>query len=235
MSLRLHIIQFAYNGIKIFNKKGHKLNRRNESKIEKLLEKTSLPLITGKGVFKDDSTRAIKSYLDNLLTQTKLKDLKGKRIVLDTANGATVHTSPAVFKKLGAELIQLGNRPNGKNINSKVGSQYTENLSKAVLKNQALLGIAYDGDGDRVVVVDEKGIVIPGDCLIGILALTLLKEGKLGASTLVITEQSNCGLDETIQRFGGKVSRVGIGDRQVLEGLLKSRRKFWRRIFGAFD
>jgi len=202
------------NGLKVFGKEGKKLKLEDEVEIESFLEKkkASSARVLSQIKKREDLEIYIK-FVKNLLP----KDcLKGWKIVVDTANGATVQTVHEVFKYFGSELINIGNEPEGININEGVGSEHPEKLVAVVKATQAHLGISYDGDGDRVLVCDDKGKVAPGDQLLGILALQGLREGKLKKKTLVTTIQSNGGLDWSLNAKGCQVVRVDVGDRNVL-------------------
>ncbi len=206
------------NGIKFFNKQGTKLTDLEELRIEEFLEgsgATNTPF----EVFVESCSSGRECYEKSIIKSFPNLDLKGMGIVIDSANGATYQTSPECLKKLGAELTCLGNQPDGQNINRGVGSQCPELMCKQVVELGAAIGIAHDGDGDRLVVCDEKGQVIDGDVLLYLLAAAELKAGDLVASTLVATQQSNLGLDRSIEALGGKVLRTDIGDRYVLEAL----------------
>lgn len=137
------------------------------------------------------------------------------RIVLDLANGAAVKTTPGVFQYWGAEMLLIGDRPDGLNINNAVGSECPAQLAEAVLKHGAHIGIAHDGDGDRLVVCDEGGTIVDGDIILALLGRYALKAGTLQSRTLVSTIHSNLGLDHAISDAGGQVDRVDVGDRNV--------------------
>jgi phosphoglucosamine mutase len=135
--------------------------------------------------------------------------------VLDLGNGATVKTTPGVFQHWGAEMLLIGDRPDGLNINDGVGSECPAQLAKAVLKHKAHIGIAHDGDGDRLVVCDEGGTIVDGDIILALFGRYALKAGTLKSGTLVSTIHSNLGLDHAIRHAGGQVDRVDVGDRNV--------------------
>jgi phosphoglucosamine mutase len=143
--------------------------------------------------------------------------LDGMKIVLDCAHGAAYKVAPAVFEELGAEVVKLGVSPNGININEACGALHPEAVRKAVLDNGAHMGIALDGDGDRVIVVDEKGVVVDGDHVMAICAKDLMKGGKLNGNTVVATVMSNMGLELAMERMGGRLLRTQVGDRYVVE------------------
>jgi phosphoglucosamine mutase len=200
------------NGIKFFGAQGLKLTDEQEARIEALLparreDNQRHPLPTADGVS------------DYLSSTEKLMPsrLAGWRIVLDTANGATVHTSGRVLRDFGAEVIAIGADPDGLNINDGVGSEHPEQLCAAVKQHGARLGIAHDGDGDRCVLCDERGEVLDGDEILTILALHALKQGRLAKNLLVVTQQSNLGVEAAVEAAGGRVVRTAIGDRYVIE------------------
>jgi phosphoglucosamine mutase len=155
------------------------------------------------------------SYINCLRSLMDKDCLSGWRIVLDLANGATVQTTPSVFQRWGAEILLIGDRPDGLNINDGVGSEYPAQLAEAVLKHGAQLGIAHDGDGDRLVVCDEDGNIVDGDIILALFGRYALKTGALKSGTLVSTIHSNLGLDHAVRDAGGQVDRVDVGDRNV--------------------
>jgi phosphoglucosamine mutase len=146
--------------------------------------------------------------------------LKGWRIVLDTANGAACLTSPEVLRGLGAEVVALGAEPDGRNINEGVGSEHPGRMCASVLATGARLGIANDGDGDRCVLCDERGEVLDGDEILTMLAVCALRRGTLANDVLVVTVQSNSGVDLAVKAAGGRVLRTPVGDRYVSERML---------------
>jgi phosphoglucosamine mutase len=148
--------------------------------------------------------------------------LEGLRIVLDTANGAAYRVAPAIFEELGAEVIQLGNHPNGTNINDKVGALYPGKVAEAVQEFRADLGISLDGDADRVILVDEKGQIMNGDHILGICALHMKKKGLLKGNTLVTTQMSNFGLERKMTEAGIKLVKTGVGDKYVVEEMRRN-------------
>ena len=202
------------NGIKLFDHSAHKLDEAQEILIESFIDKepepsVDFPLANSHPL--DASVSYIK-YLRSLMDQDSLSDW---RIVLDLANGAAVKTTPRVFQYWGAEMLLIGDRPDGLNINNAVGSECPAQLAEAVLKHGAHIGIAHDGDGDRLVVCDEGGTIVDGDIILALLGRYALKAGTLQSRTLVSTIHSNLGLDHAISDAGGQVDRVDVGDRNV--------------------
>ena len=205
------------NGIKFFGPSGMKLSDAQEAAIEACLpEQAVSPFIRPLPVLEGAS-----DYLD--ATQAILPNgcLRGWHIVLDTANGATCSTSPAVLRALGADVVGIGDSPDGLNINASVGSEHPEQLAQRVLQTGASLGIAHDGDGDRCILCDERGAILDGDEILVILASHALRENKLSARTLVVTVQSNLGVDQAVSVAHGLVSRTQVGDRYVIERMLE--------------
>jgi phosphoglucosamine mutase len=216
---------FQDNGIKFFFKDGFKLPDEMELKIEDLIESGKIdslrPIATevGKAYRIDDAAGRYVVFLKS--TFPKDLDLTGMKIVLDCANGAAYKVAPAVLEELGAEVITIGVKPNGTNINDGCGSLYPKVMSKLVKEHQADLGIALDGDADRVIFCDEFGNVVDGDQIMAICAIDLLKHKRLKKNTLVATVMSNMGLDIAMRRAGGKVIKTAVGDRYVVEEMRK--------------
>jgi phosphoglucosamine mutase len=203
------------NGIKFFGPGGVKLTDDEELAIER-----ALPEAVAAGAAAMGREDAAAAYVAGAAALLPAGSLAGWRIVLDTANGATCVTSPAVLRALGAEIIGIGDAPDGTNINTGVGSEHPEALAARVLAAGARLGIAHDGDGDRCVLCDELGGVLDGDEILTILATHALAAGALVEDTLVITVQSNLGVDAAIAAAGGCVERTAVGDRYVIERML---------------
>ncbi len=210
----------ADNGIKFFGAGGVKLTDAEEFRIEELLPPAVRPAPGPAGLPVMD---ACAGYVTAAARLLPAQALRGWRIVLDTANGATSATSPAVFRELGAEVIGLGDQPDGRNINAGVGSEHPGQLAARVRASGARLGVAHDGDGDRCVVCDERGVVLDGDEVLTLLATHALAHHALANRTLVATVQSNLGVDAAVVAAGGRVVRTSVGDRYVIEGMAKER------------
>lgn len=209
------------NGIKIFSGDGYKLPDAVEEQLEELVlaDVDQLARPTGGGVGNvEHRPEALDLYIDFVTTTTK-QDFRKMKIVLDCANGAAFEAAPRVFRRLGAEVITLYNKPNGVNINVDCGSTHPEALQKAVLEHGAHLGIANDGDADRVIAVDEKGQIVDGDFIMAICGINMLEKGKLPQNTLVSTVMSNLGLHLAFKKAGGKIITTQVGDRYVLEAM----------------
>ncbi|WP_438483471.1 phosphoglucosamine mutase [Oleiharenicola lentus] len=206
------------NGIKFFGSNGIKLTDSDESQIEHLLPVS--PSVLSDEDRLAQKTDALATYLELTGALLPPDSLQNWKIVLDTANGAACVSSRTVLENLGAELTLIANQPDGQNINADVGSQHPEKMSAAVKTVGARLGIAHDGDADRCILCDENGDVLDGDEILTLLALRALKQKQLEKNTLVITVQSNLGVDAAVQAAGGRVSRTDVGDRYVIERML---------------
>ena len=212
---------FLDNGIKIFNEDGEKISRQIEKRIEKYASTHLSPVETskiGKAYrFDESGPRYIEFCKSTVPSDISFSSL---RIVIDCANGACYKVSPVIFQELGAEVITLGDNPDGYNINQECGSTYPEIIKDAVIKHRADYGIALDGDGDRVILVDDKGNVLDGDDLLYILAFA--NPNRSGAwSGVVGTHMSNLGFEEGIKKLGYKFARADVGDKHVSEMLSK--------------
>ena len=201
------------NGIKFFDRSGSKLADQIEAKIESVLGKT-VESTNGAGRVIEDF-EAKESYIQNLLKSLD-GDLRGIKIVVDCANGAASFVAPDVLKRAGAEVVAISASPNGLNINDNCGSTHLENLIAAVKEEGADIGIAHDGDADRVLAIDDKGSVIDGDFILGILA----QDMELPTKTVVGTVMTNLGLIKALEEKGIKFIATDVGDRYVLEEML---------------
>lgn len=217
--------QYQDNGIKFFSRSGLKLPDEMELKIEEFIFENQDPSHrptaseVGKAYRVDDAIGRYVVFAKN--TFPKELTLDGLRIAVDCANGAAYKVAPAVFYELGAEVIPLGVKPDGENINRDCGALHPERLAAAVRESGAHAGFALDGDGDRCIMVDEKGNILDGDHMLAVSAASMLRQGTLRGNTVVATIMSNSGLEEAIERAGGKVIRTAVGDRYVVEEMLK--------------
>jgi phosphoglucosamine mutase len=217
---------YADNGIKFFRADGYKLDDKIESKIENLVFSGEIENIRpiageiGKAVRIDD---ALGRYIEFAKASfPKNLTLEGLKIVLDCGHGAAYKSSPCVLSELGAEIIVYGNQPDGKNINENCGSMFPETLCRKVVEHKAHLGIAHDGDADRVLLCDEKGKLIDGDDVMAIASLDMIVQKALAEKTLVTTVMSNAGLEVAIKNAGGKIIRTAVGDKNVIDEMLKN-------------
>ena len=213
------------NGIKFFAADGFKLPDTDELRIEKLIASGELseakvaPDDIGQALRIDDARGRYIVYLKH--TFPRELTLKGMRIVIDCANGAGYRVGPTVFRELGAEVFELGCEPNGRNINEECGSLYPEHTATQVRALRADIGIALDGDADRVIVVDERGEVFDGDMLMWLCARDMHERGKLAKGAVVATVMSNLGLEVALKSLGIELKRAAVGDRYVAEEMRK--------------
>lgn len=216
---------YEYNGIKFFNGEGFKLGDLLEEKIEDIII-SNVDVnshITGEhiGTCVDASENADELYIEHLLSTVDYR-LDGMNIVLDCANGASYEIAPKVYRALGANVTVIGNEPNGININDGCGSTHPEKLAEKVKELKADIGLAYDGDADRLIVVDEKGQVIDGDRVIAICARILKEQGRLAENKVTVTVMSNIGFHKAMKESDIEVEVTGVGDRYVLESMLET-------------
>ncbi len=211
------------NGIKIFGGSGYKLSDDQEEVIEKLVLDGNLPRKVppahqmGQAFRINDVLGRYIVFLKN--TFARKLSMEGMKIVIDAANGATYRVAPEAFTELGARVEVIHNSPNGININDNCGSQHTQDLRKRVVEKGAAIGLAFDGDGDRLIAVDEKGSQISGDQILIICAKMLKEQGKLKNDLLVSTVMSNLGLTVACRKYGFKQHAAKVGDRYVLEDM----------------
>lgn len=208
------------NGIKIFWEDGYKLPDEVELEIEKLMDNveeiTKDPIVgdeVGRFTYAEDEYYL---YRDHVIS-TVNGDFSGMKIILDAANGSAYRVAKEVFLALGAEIVIINDAPNGKNINVRCGSTHPEILSKVVIGYEADLGLAYDGDADRLIAVDKYGNIIDGDKIIAVLALGMKKRGELKKNQVVTTVMSNMGFESYLSNQGINLIRANVGDRYVLE------------------
>jgi phosphoglucosamine mutase len=212
------------NGIKIFNNEGFKLSDEKENQIEELIFANNMdklhpvPKELGRVSRLDDAAGRYVDFLKSTFPQEI--NPEGRKVVLDCSNGATYRVAPEVFAELGVEITTLFNQPDGKNINLNCGSQHTESLAAEVLRRRADVGFAFDGDGDRVIAVDDKGTVLTGDRMLAICSVILKKESKLKNNLVVRTVMSNLGLTVAFQELDIDSVFAQVGDRFVLEEML---------------
>ena len=219
---------FEFNGIKFFSNKGTKIPDSLEEEIEEVMDSGKLEELTAKNEkigISEYSLDLVNEYIyffrknfdDNI--EKHLKD--DFEVAIDTANGATYAVAERIFKELGIKHRIINNNPDGININENCGSTHLEGLKKFVVENKMSLGIAYDGDGDRCLAIDENGNEIDGDKLLAIISSNLRKKGKLNKDTIVATVMSNLGLNKYTEKNGLQLIQTKVGDRYVLEEMLK--------------
>ena len=211
-----------YNGIKFFNDKGYKLNDDIEAEIEEIVldDKEISYNPTGEDLGRKIIVdNAIKEYTDYLKTTIDV-DFKGLKIAVDCGNGAAYEAAPSLLKELGGEIVVINNDPNGININVNCGSTAPDKVKDLVLESGADIGIAFDGDADRLIAVDELGNIVDGDHVMAICGLSLKEKGKLNNNTIVGTVMSNMGLDIALKENDINLVKTKVGDRYVLEAML---------------
>jgi phosphoglucosamine mutase len=214
---------FMDNGIKFFDHMGFKLSDKVEEEIAELILSPDVswdhpqPEFMGRARKIVDSPGRYIVHLKNSLPNTM--SLEGMKIVIDCANGATYRVAPLIFEELGARVITTGIEPDGLNINKKCGSLYPEVTANLVLEHGADLGIALDGDGDRIIAIDENGVILDGDQIMAICAKDLMEKDSLPGKLLVSTVMSNMSLEVFMRSMGGKLFRTRVGDRYVVEAM----------------
>ena len=216
--------KFEDNGLKIFDKDGNKLSDETELKIEELMNSSlEKSLINSESIGRakrlEDANARYVEFLKN--TFPKSQRLDGLKIVMDCANGASYISAPLILWELGAEVIEIGNSPDGFNINENCGSTDTRLLSEKVIEEKADIGIALDGDGDRIIISDENGHIVDGDQILGLLSLDLKNRGQLLQNKVVGTSMTNKGLEKKFNDHGIELVRTDVGDRYVKERMIQ--------------
>lgn len=209
---------YADNGIKLFGPDGYKLSDEAESTIEAMID-GDVPLAPAADIGRAKRIEDARGRYIHFAKSTFPRDLRldGLRVVVDCANGAAYQVAPSALWELGADVVAIGVTPNGKNINDQVGSTYPQTLAETVVASGAAIGIALDGDADRLIVVDETGRVIDGDQLMATIAGGWARDGRLRGGALVATVMSNLGLERHMAAQGIALARAKVGDRYVLE------------------
>jgi phosphoglucosamine mutase len=213
------------NGIKLFASDGFKLPDAEETALEDLMDSSKLDtkrptgVRVGRAERLDDAAGRYVAYVKSTFPADRTLD--GVKIVVDAAHGAAYKVAPLVFSELGAQVYALGDEPNGTNINHRCGALHPEHAAREVKKRKALMGVALDGDADRLIVLDEKGQVVDGDAVMALCATRMIRKRKLRRKTLVATVMSNLGLERAMEAEGGKLLRCSVGDRYVVEKLRK--------------
>ena len=217
---------YEYNGIKFFNSEGFKLDDDIEDEIEDIILRN---IDVNSHISGDKLGRSVKmeqnaaiEYINFLKKSTDV-DFNGLKIVIDCANGASYQVAEKVFTELGAEVIVIANSPDGVNINDKCGSTHPQSLQERVLHEKANLGLAFDGDGDRLIGVDEKGRILDGDKMLFIFTKMLKEAGTLAGNKGTVTVMSNLGFHKAVEKIGCTVDITQVGDRYVLESMLKTK------------
>jgi phosphoglucosamine mutase len=217
---------FADNGIKIFAADGFKLADETEAELERLIEDGVLDRDrpTGKDVGRAERLDDARGRYVAFVKQTFPRDLtlEGLKVVVDAANGAAYRVAPAVFAELGATVFPIGVEPDGQNINAECGATHPACTARAVREHGADLGVALDGDADRVIVVDSHGQEVDGDVVMALCATRMLRDKQLRNGTLVATVMSNLGLERALEGAGGRLVRTAVGDRYVVEEMRKN-------------
>jgi phosphoglucosamine mutase len=217
---------FEDNGIKVFARDGYKLPDEVEAEIEALMSSSELdgqraaPADVGYNRKLEDSRGRYVVYCKGTFPSELTLD--GLRIVVDGAHGAAYRVGPNVFEELGATVVAIHTKPDGKNINARAGALYPQAMCDTVKLHDAHIGVAFDGDADRVVLSDEHGNVVDGDAVMALCATRMLREGRLAKQTLVATVMSNLGLERALRAAGGRVVRTQVGDRYVVDEMRRS-------------
>ncbi|MDR2351289.1 MAG: phosphoglucosamine mutase [Endomicrobium sp.] len=227
---------YTDNGIKIFNSNGYKLSNSIEEKIEAKINKyiTSKDVLPIKRISLKENSKLIKFYENFIIKNFSGKKLKGKTIILDCAHGASYKCAPRIFKKLSANVISLNVNPDGKNINLSCGALHPQSLCKAVKEYNAFCGFAFDGDADRLICVDENGMIRDGDYFLSSMSIWLKNKKKLKNNILVSTVMANIGLSRALKKEKIKVISSKVGDRYVMKDMKKHKASLGGEQSGHF-
>jgi phosphoglucosamine mutase len=214
---------YGDNGIKIFGGDGFKLADDQETEIERLMQESSLlgPRLTGGEIGRAEKLEDSRGRYVVFAKTTFPRDLtlEGVKMVIDAAHGAAYRVAPLVFQELGARVVAIGVKPTGTNINRDVGAMHPAHVRAEVLKRGAAIGVALDGDADRVIVVDEKGEIVDGDAVMAMCATRMIRDNELRKATVVATVMSNLGLERALESQGVRLVRTPVGDRYVVEAM----------------
>ena len=218
---------YEYNGLKFFDSEGIKISKVIEKKIENIISDkkqydriSTLDYESGKAFRLEDAQGRYSEYLKSTISNKD--DLRKFKVVLDCGNGATYNIAPTLFWEIGCDVTSINNQPDGRNINKECGAVDTRELSKKVLDIKADIGFAFDGDGDRIIAVDEKGQQIDGDKIIALFAKHYLKSKQLDKKVIVATVMSNLGLENYLKKLGIKLVRTNVGDCNVIAEMKKN-------------
>jgi phosphoglucosamine mutase len=218
---------YEYNGLKFFDSEGNKISKVTEKKIENIISDkkqydriSTLDYESGKAFRLEDAQGRYSEYIKS--TISKRNDLRKFKVVLDCGNGATYNIAPTLFWEIGCNVTSINSQPDGRNINKECGAVDTRELSKKVLDIKADIGFAFDGDGDRIIAVDEKGQQIDGDKIIALFAKHYLKSKQLDKKVIVATVMSNLGLENYLKKLGIKLVRTNVGDCNVIAEMKKN-------------
>lgn len=215
------------NGFKLFNSSGTKFTPEQEQEIETCINSNEIEgILDSSGAIIRDEGKTTERYLNQLHSRFAGLDLKGIKVAVDTANGATSGVNPSFLESLGAQVACIANSPDGININHQVGSEHPEALQRKVVEMKCDLGIAYDGDGDRVVIIDDSGEILSGEHFMAIIAKCSQCNAATSKIPLITTIQSNLALDQFVRNLGSSVTRTDIGDRNLVYEMLSKKASF---------
>lgn len=212
---------FEDNGVKIFGHDGMKIPDAHEEQIEDEMRSIRSDDVAIPPIDIRENQQLIAKYKDFLVSSVADGALKNEKVVLDTGNGAAYRIAPEVFRRAGADVRVINDQPNGRNINENAGALHPEGLGEVVIREQADWGVAFDGDADRAIFVDDKGKIRDGDEIIYLWAQRLHREGKLGANSVITTVMSNLGFEKQLEKDGIELGRANVGDKYVLEMMLQ--------------